>query len=603
MKRLNFPVAAAGLSVLVGAVVFSLGGCARSGDVGGIIVPNKIIGTVEGKPLTQGWFIDRFFEFSKREAFYQAAGSETAWMTREAMRFLADEKLAESARRLGLDQTREFTDALEERTNELLIRDYRSHRLYGNIRVSRQDVKRFYEDNREDFTRPDRYRFNYIAISKTRRPPLEARRMAEEAYGIIKAGGDFLAVAHDFSDVNPFRKLMDFEVSAGQRKVSPVLLETLAALSRGKISGIAESDEYYYIVRLLSVTQGMTAPLAQVEPMVRSEIFRRQATRVRAAFREKMERAQALKIELNDSLVRRRESSPRDIVLSIRERNGDEILLLTLGDFSRLASEFTDVRDQVEFLHELAENELIRRAAADENFRESDVVKYDLALWANRLLAEAYLQQRVNDELPARITEEKIDQCLAETPGLNQTLRQLRAYIITQRAEITDLTDRVEKYAAMRLAENQTWDVLGKIVRGLDFRIAAQLYSDDPSFRNGGDVGVVYSGPMGRRFDEVAFRMQEGEISDPVELQDGYMLIWVDRVFPEEPLPAEEARRRARERLKTLETDEIRLEEYRKFTESMTGDWDAAALQETADVIKDLDGDKALVLYRQRYGM
>ena len=590
--------------MLVGLILYGIGGCS-GGSGGPLQVPNNVIGTVDGKPYHQGWFIDRFFEFSKREAFYQSAGSETQWMTKEALKFLAEEQLAESARRLHLDEDPDFKDLLAQKTNELVIRDYRQYRLYGDIRISRKDVKKFYQENRDDLTRPDKYRFNYIAISKEKRPPLEARRMAEEAYAKLKQGAEFLAVAHDTSDVNPFRKLMDFEVSSGQHRISPVLLETLAALSPGQTSGIAESDDYYYIVKLLELTKGTLAPLEQVEPLVRTELFRREATRVRAAFRERMEKAQALKIEINDSLVRKRESSGRDVVLSIRDRNGDEILVLTLAEFGRMSTEYTDVRDQVEFLHELAENELIKRAAKDENFVDSAVVKYDVDLWRTRLLAEAYLDKRAEDELEGerKITDQEIAACLRDNPSLTKTLKQVRAHVITQRAEVSANLGKAEKYAAMMMAENQSWDILNKIVHGLDFRVAAMLYSDDPSFRVGGDVGVVYSGPMGRRFDEVAFRMQEGEISDPVELQEGFMLIWVDRIFPPMELPPEETQRRARERLTSLKGDEIVLDEYRKLTDSMTSTWDSDVLSNTASIIKDLDGDKALILYRKRYAM
>lgn len=598
MKQHHLPALSATLSVLVGLALYGLGGCAGRGEAP---FENKVLGAVDGVPIQQGWLIDRFFEFSNREAFMKSAANETQWLAAETLRLLADERLAESARKIGLEKEEEVKEALERKLEELVVRDYRSHRLYGAIRIEHKEIERFYEANKEDYTRPDKYRFNYIAISKQRRPPLEAMRMAEEVVAKLKAGEDFLEVANEYSDVSPHRKLMPFEVSKGQRLMRAVVLDTLEQLKPGEISTLREDDDYYYIVRLLAVTPGIVAPLQQVEPLVRAELFRRQATRVRDAFRDRMEKSGELKLEINDALLRRRESSGRDIVLAVRDRSGRELLVLTLNDFYLLAQEYTDVRDQVEYLHELAENEMVQRAAAAENFRASEIVAYDAALWTTRYLAEAYLEKRIEDELS--ISEEEIARHLEENPGVAQTLKQVRAHIIVKRAAVAPEMDRAEKYAAMMHAENETWGVLGRIRNGLDFRVAAKLYSDDPSFRVGGDVGVVFSGPMGRRFDEVAFRMQEGEISQPVELQDGFMLIWVERIFPPEDLPAEEVRRRARERIAFIKREEIRLQEYQKLTEAMSASWNPAVLQETANLIKDMDSDKALVLHRRRYNM
>ncbi|GAB4352607.1 MAG: peptidylprolyl isomerase [Candidatus Abyssubacteria bacterium] len=74
-------------------------------------------------------------------------------------------------------------------------------------------------------------------------------------------------------------------------------------------------------------------------------------------------------------------------------------------------------------------------------------------------------------------------------------------------------------------------DVLEKARRGADFAELARTYSDDPgSASKGGDLGFFGKGRMVDEFEEAAFSMKPGEISDLVKSQFGYHIIKVEEV-------------------------------------------------------------------------
>ena len=79
-------------------------------------------------------------------------------------------------------------------------------------------------------------------------------------------------------------------------------------------------------------------------------------------------------------------------------------------------------------------------------------------------------------------------------------------------------------------------DSIAKALRaGGDFAVAARRFSMDPaSAAQGGDLGWFRRGQMVRAFDEVAFVLRPGTISDPVETPFGYHVIQVQRVQPTE---------------------------------------------------------------------
>ena len=65
-----------------------------------------------------------------------------------------------------------------------------------------------------------------------------------------------------------------------------------------------------------------------------------------------------------------------------------------------------------------------------------------------------------------------------------------------------------------------------RVENGEDFSFLASLYSDDPgSAKVGGDLGFVKKGKLVPKFESVAFRLQEGEMSDVVETKFGFHLI------------------------------------------------------------------------------
>ena len=68
-------------------------------------------------------------------------------------------------------------------------------------------------------------------------------------------------------------------------------------------------------------------------------------------------------------------------------------------------------------------------------------------------------------------------------------------------------------------------DLKKKLDQGSDFGELAKKFSQCPSSREGGDLGSFGRGRMVPSFDEAAFGLGVGDISEPVRTQFGYHLI------------------------------------------------------------------------------
>ena len=73
--------------------------------------------------------------------------------------------------------------------------------------------------------------------------------------------------------------------------------------------------------------------------------------------------------------------------------------------------------------------------------------------------------------------------------------------------------------------QSQALQLLEEIKNGKKFGSIAREISKCPSGKKDGDLGYFTKGMMVKEFEDVAFKLQIGEISDPVKTQFGYHII------------------------------------------------------------------------------
>ena len=172
--------------------------------------------------------------------------------------------------------------------------------------------------------------------------------------------------------------------------------------------------------------------------------------------------------------------------------------------------------------------------------------------------------------------------------------------------------DRTEQEARDRIAEVQQ-----QLEQGADFTALAREYSDDSSSAgDGGDLGAIQKGFFGDSFDDAAFSLDPGQVSQVVQTQYGLHLIKVtgidipsfeeDREALTRQVKLEQSESLFNERVQKLTDDAYEADDLATVADEMgltvqTSDWfsqdaggegvlsnpDAAAAAFSSDVLED----------------
>jgi peptidyl-prolyl cis-trans isomerase D len=127
--------------------------------------------------------------------------------------------------------------------------------------------------------------------------------------------------------------------------------------------------------------------------------------------------------------------------------------------------------------------------------------------------------------------------------------------LYSQRASIYDLPEQVQaRHVLLKVApgadetevaeaEARAREALKRLTDGEDFATVATEVSDDPGSKNsGGDLGLFGRGQMVKPFEDVAFSLEPGQLSDVVRSDFGFHIIRVEKHNLAKQVPFEEAR-------------------------------------------------------------
>lgn len=153
------------------------------------------------------------------------------------------------------------------------------------------------------------------------------------------------------------------------------------------------------------------------------------------------------------------------------------------------------------------------------------------------------LVEKVTADTPEP-TDREAEEFFAAHRGEFGTAEQVRAQHILVTPKSDSPEDDLAAIAKIR-------EIRERILAGSDFSTEAAAHSDCPSGKSaGGSLGWFSRGMMVKEFDEAAFKMKVGELSDVVKTQFGYHVIYKNDAQPESVPDFNDVRERVKDILR-----------------------------------------------------
>lgn len=155
----------------------------------------------------------------------------------------------------------------------------------------------------------------------------------------------------------------------------------------------------------------------------------------------------------------------------------------------------------------LIDMKMMAQAAQKAGLDQSDTYKRRLAYLKDRALRRAYFAEKIAGDVSPEKVKAAYDKLVADFKPQDQV--QVRHILVKTEEEAKKIRAEIEK--------------------GKPFEVAAMENSLDGTAKNGGELGFITHGQTVKPFEDAAFSLEVGKVSQPVKSQFGWHLIKVEK--------------------------------------------------------------------------
>lgn len=230
---------------------------------------------------------------------------------------------------------------------------------------------------------------------------------------------------------------------------------------------------------------------------------------------------------------------PKTVLATVGDRQ------ITEGDLEIAGSEMSQDMQQQQVPQEfqrayvlegLINLDLVAQAAREAKIDQGDDYKQLLGYFSDRALQRVFLLKTVVPQMSGDALKKAYDDYVKAFQPQDQL--HARHILVKTQQEAQDIKKQLDG--------------------GAKFEDIAKAKSiDTGSGANGGDLGVFGHGQMVKPFEDAAFALKVGQVSDPVQSQFGWHIIRVDAIDKTKPQPIEQISPQLQQQLFTKALDAV----------------------------------------------
>jgi len=406
-------------------------------------------------------------------------------------------------------------------------------------------VEEYYKKHLDDYRRIESFEvqriFSFCPDMKDEGKRQAALERAEKALAEVMAGADFSQVAVQRS-TGPTPNTGE-PVLVYPHQLNAAVRQALNGLSPGDISGIVETSRGYLILKVVRLTPAGYRPL---DEELRKQIEARLYTDNKEAIWDPFwNRYMAGKnvflpykdihpLDLRDDVILFGWDGAQFTWKDLKQNGGED----NAGQWQSLSDE--DFQPRVE---EAFKDRIQAYAALDAEFADSEKVKFESSELEVEALASGYLAILLKEN-SIDVTDQELREYYQENPKIFQSRAEtsiavLKFLPLAGDGTMTSIITPSAKSAAFWKAQ----EAFRRISKGETFD---SLQSDYAGIVEASTDEFRPMGPRGHQLDMAVQGLSIGQVCEPVEVDDGFLLIQVTGIKGPELRPFEEVKEIAR---------------------------------------------------------
>lgn len=249
----------------------------------------RVVATVEGESIGRDEILVRL-----RSGPAVKTEDEMDKLKRTAIDSLINQKLLDlEVVRKNYEQNQGVKYSLSITRDAILNKLFRNRIIASAVRLDDEEIKKYYEDNRESFKEPDQIRINTIQI--------KAKEKADRIIDELKRGADFDVVAADVSGI-PVGSTTGNTGWLYTNILPPVIKERLNEMNIGGVYGPFDIDGEFLIIKLLGREDGKLKSFETVKNGIVEQLSKKKYDQLLSDYLAKL-RASS-KIKINESAIK-----------------------------------------------------------------------------------------------------------------------------------------------------------------------------------------------------------------------------------------------------------------------------------------------------------
>lgn len=217
------------------------------------------------------------------------------------------EVLAREAEKQGLDKDPEVQATLKKvMVQKLVQKSFQDPNALAQ--VPEADLQKYYDEHKADYQRPRKMRVSAVVLQAPAGSPQRAKKAADAKKALAKLKAEekkntlaFVQIVNEFSDDAASKSLggdLNFKTQDELEKgYSKELAAAVFALKPGETSGVIESPQGFYIVKMTGQQDELNRTFDQVKPQIQAKLSREKKTKEFDEWLKKLRDAAQVKVD------------------------------------------------------------------------------------------------------------------------------------------------------------------------------------------------------------------------------------------------------------------------------------------------------------------